>query len=273
MAWRPAKANLWHPDTILVPAAQELWGDYRGNTPPRGVLHTTETDYYPPSTKSYFGHKSWPHSTIGEAKDGRRGIFGHIPINRAARALKNPAGGVETNAAHAVQCEIVWRAGNAAAMPDWLLDLVASWMRYVEATVGVQRTAATFYGQNAGFTVASVNAKQRMTAAQWNTFNGWCGHQHVPENDHWDPGAIPIDRLLNTATSPHPQPPTQEDDDMAHRYGDKTGNDKSQVLVDGPIAVIIKHGDSAAALDEGNVKTILINPDDYRDIKARATNP
>lgn len=69
------------------------------------------------------------------------------------------------------------------------------------------------------------------------------------------------------------QPPIpQEDEDMAHRYGDKSGADRSQVLVDGPLAVIIKHKDSAVALDDGKVTTILLDPGDYADIKAQATN-
>jgi hypothetical protein len=49
-----------------------------------------------------------------------------------------------------------------------------------------------------------------MSAAEWDTFTGWCGHQHIPENDHTDPGALPIARLLAhpaAAVSP-------EEDDM-----------------------------------------------------------
>ena len=35
-----------------------------------------------------------------------------------------------------------------------------------------------------------------MTNDEWNDFDGWCGHQHVPENEHWDPGKLDIGRLL-----------------------------------------------------------------------------
>jgi hypothetical protein len=34
-----------------------------------------------------------------------------------------------------------------------------------------------------------------MSDDEWNAFNGWCGHQHVPENSHWDPGKLNIDHL------------------------------------------------------------------------------
>ena len=35
-----------------------------------------------------------------------------------------------------------------------------------------------------------------MTDQEWDQFGGVCGHQHVPENTHWDPGAIDWDTLL-----------------------------------------------------------------------------
>ena len=41
-----------------------------------------------------------------------------------------------------------------------------------------------------------------MSNSEWMAFSGWCGHQHVPENDHWDPGRINISRLLMTAGTP-----------------------------------------------------------------------
>lgn len=201
-------ADLWHPQAEQVRAPESSWGRYVDGYQPRGVLHTTETDSYTPSTKDYYGRDVWPHATIG-IKDGRGHIWQHIPINRAARALKNAAGGVETNNTHAIQCEIVWRAQNAPTMPDELLTAIATWMRWVEASVGVQPVAARFYGPGEGIVVASSTSPARMSPDQWHAFNGWCGHQHVPENDHWDPGAIPINRLL------------EENDDMALDANDK----------------------------------------------------
>ena len=35
----------------------------------------------------------------------------------------------------------------------------------------------------------------RMSAAEFTAFTGICGHQHVNDNDHWDPGALDIPRL------------------------------------------------------------------------------
>lgn len=203
--------DLWCPGAIRVPAPRGLWGSYVENYTWRGVLHTTESDQYPVSVQNYFGKSYWPHFTGGQAADGRRALFQHIPLNYSARALVNESGGVETNRAHAVQMEIVWRAANAPNMPDWLLNIVRTAMRYSEEAVGILPIAPVFYGLDAGFTLASPTAKQRMTTAQWNVFSGWCGHQHVPENSHWDPGKIPIDKLL---PAPTPAPDPDEEDDM-----------------------------------------------------------
>ncbi len=39
----------------------------------------------------------------------------------------------------------------------------------------------------------------RMSFSQWNSFKGVCGHQHVSENLHGDPGALGFDRILELA--------------------------------------------------------------------------
>jgi hypothetical protein len=38
-----------------------------------------------------------------------------------------------------------------------------------------------------------------MSAAKWTSFTGHCGHQHVPENLHGDPGAFPMVAILTAA--------------------------------------------------------------------------
>jgi peptidoglycan hydrolase-like protein with peptidoglycan-binding domain len=35
-----------------------------------------------------------------------------------------------------------------------------------------------------------------MSDDDWTKFNGICGHQHVPGNSHWDPGAMDIKGLV-----------------------------------------------------------------------------
>lgn len=115
------------------------------------------------------------------------------------------------------------------------------------------------------------------TAAKYGLF--WGGHYSGSRKDpmHYEFLGTPADvaQYPRGGANPAPPPPSQptEDEDMAHRYGANAGDDKSEVLVDGPIAIIIKHPDSAEALDGGNVKTIFINPEDYDDLKKQASNP
>ncbi|MBQ1164036.1 hypothetical protein KBZ21_39205, partial [Streptomyces sp. A73] len=39
----------------------------------------------------------------------------------------------------------------------------------------------------------------RMSYSKWNNYRGHCGHQHLPENAHGDPGAFPMAAILNAA--------------------------------------------------------------------------
>jgi hypothetical protein len=36
----------------------------------------------------------------------------------------------------------------------------------------------------------------RLSEAQWLSYNGWCGHAHVPNQEHWDPGKPDMAALL-----------------------------------------------------------------------------
>jgi hypothetical protein len=47
-----------------------------------------------------------------------------------------------------------------------------------------------------------------MSFAEWEAFKGICGHQHVPENDHGDPGNFPIKRLIELVKAKKGKPAT-----------------------------------------------------------------
>lgn len=177
--------ELWHPRAFRAPA-NKASGPFI-DVPPKIVLHTVEgkgTYSYNPA--SYYGNPYWPHSTI----DGV-GIHQHLPIDVYGFALANAAGGVETNRAYAIQCEILWFSAEIADLPDDVLANVADWVGWVAERTGAPILFAEFSGTNA----AGENAPQRFDGLEWLDFTGICGHQHVPENDHWDPGAFPVDRL------------------------------------------------------------------------------
>lgn len=161
-------------------------GAYTGG-PFKGVLHTTEGTSGGGAIGAFRANNSWPHFLVDYAGT----VWQFLDTNTAARALRNLAGGIETNTDSAIQIEVVGFAGQPNNHPAVQLNALKALMRWIEGATGVKpigpgKPFATGYGQNS----------LRLTNAQWDAFNGWCGHCHVPENDHWDPGAIDLGALL-----------------------------------------------------------------------------
>lgn len=188
------------------------WAD--GTTAPKLLLHTTEGGSIDGAVGAYRANNSWPHVTVDPA---RRRRVQHVPLDRPARALRNTSTPGQTNRSPTViQVEIV---GKAAETPgwddecDWLgTDVVGPLCRAAGIPI---RTTVTFHGLDAGFTLASTTARQRLTRAQWDSYRGILGHQHAPENTHWDPGGIDIARIIAAANRTTPTgPSTTGDDDM-----------------------------------------------------------
>ena len=132
-----------------------------------------------------------PHFTVHIDKSVTK-VHQHYPISVASRALRRIEGGPQTNRANAIQIEIAWIAKNAQSMPTELKTTVAELMRWIESRTGIKRKSLEYRSEDA----YGVNSKTRMSADDWYNFNGWCGHQHVPDNTHWDPGKIDIQYLL-----------------------------------------------------------------------------
>ncbi|MFW3474473.1 hypothetical protein [Streptomyces microflavus] len=169
--------------------------------------------------------------------------YQHYDVDESARALANKLGGVETNTANVFQIELVgtcddkyaktWSGKTAGVdyiywpdAPEWALAEVAWLVRWLHDNHGVPLTCVKdwlSYGKDSrrsGITPASYGASPaRMSMAAWQTFTGWCGHQHVPENDHGDPGSMDFARVIALAkgsakpTAPAKPAATPEEDD------------------------------------------------------------
>lgn len=164
---------LWHPNAVRRIHIDA--GGFQGGGR-KIVWHTTETRNLP----NYGG--SAPHFTLDPAT-GR--LWQHIPLNRAARALK--AGG--PNFWNTIQVELIGFAKDSHAWPDGRYKRIAKLARWIEANFGVPRRAqVTFKGNGATPHMAS--------RAAFKAYAGHIGHQHVPGNDHWDPGKLTIDLVL-----------------------------------------------------------------------------
>jgi len=171
------------------------------------VLHTTEGGGWP----DYSGGATAPNLTIRADKAMKRfKIRQHFPLNRSSRALQNLIGGVETNTLNCIQIELigscVQKDGFGAVYwpdaPDWcyqalgkVLNTLAALYPAIPLTVPVLWLPyPTSYGPS----------QARMTGTQWSNFRGICGHQHVPENVHGDPGNLPMGKILAPPPVVHP---------------------------------------------------------------------
>lgn len=180
--------ELWDPAAARDPMADagaHIAGPYRI------VLHTTEGGTYAGARSAYKTNNSAPHFT-GSYEKGRFEHWQHVALNRSATALRHPAGTVHTNRLSAIQIEVVAQAAKPA-WPDGLMVGVADLIAWIATQTGVKSVAPHFKPYPASY---GLNNGIRFTPADWLTFNGVCGHQHVPGNDHGDPGAINIVALL-----------------------------------------------------------------------------
>jgi hypothetical protein len=187
----------------------------RADAPSRIVIHTTETARLP----GYREGSVAPHFTIGVGDPGslpneQKGtvrIWQHISLDRTASALRHNRGTIETNhmGAHCIQIECITYigdqdaagiVGNKGKFPKALSKALAGLVQEITSALGdininihpEKWSASGSYGEK---------ASQRLTEAEWETFNGICGHEHVPNNTHWDPGAFDIKEFMGLVGS------------------------------------------------------------------------
>lgn len=179
-------------------------GNYTSG-PRKFVIHTTEGSTAAGAFAAYedggVPHFTWVLPSRGAAK------YQHIDTAVAASALRNESGGVQTNRDSAIQVEIVGFSKDTRYLDDDDLKWLGDAIREVCEREAIDwHKAPTFYDGQSGFTLATPTARQRMSEATWDAYNGVCGHQHVPENSHWDPGALDYPRLLQLQEEDMPTP-------------------------------------------------------------------
>ncbi len=180
--------------------ANRSGGSYAIDVADKLVLHTTEGNSIGAAVGAYTSAGSWPHFTVDPLRQLR---VQHLPINRAAFALYNYSSTpMETNrAGDVIQVEIVGFAGSTHTYSDawysWLANYV---VRPICQAAGIPNRCTRFYGAYEGFVLASEHWVGRMEQAEFYAYSGICGHQNVGDgNDHWDPGGLSAEKLLNYA--------------------------------------------------------------------------
>ncbi len=142
------------------------------------VHHTTEGSSAQGAFNAFRAHRSDPHFTV----DGTA-IYQHIDTGAAARALRNPPGGVQTNRDSAIQIEVVGFAHRPKTRAT--LENVRQLCRWIETTHNVPRVWPN--GRPKPARNGNDPGGHNRSAANWDGKAGHYGHCHVPENVHWDP--------------------------------------------------------------------------------------
>jgi len=232
---------------------------YPGSAMEVNVLcwHSTEGTSLP----SYDGGSMAPNFTAKPDFAAKRLVwYQHFDFDVSSRALRNLTGGVETNTLNVGQVEIVgtcdptthakWaRSGiqhlYMAELPDWAIRDLAAFAKWANTNHGVPLSSGlTFKAYPSSYGGNGV----RMNGTQWNNFTGHCGHQHVPENDHGDPGAFPMAAILAAAKNG-----TTQEDDVALTDADKTWI--ANAIKTNSFAGVWNTDAIGAPADAGDVKT------------------
>lgn len=187
-------ARMWMPGAATLPSPRD--GGSMVGGPARATEHVMVTPY----TWSALQAARFLVQQGTEAHLTCHPISGQavqmIPANRAARALANPAGGVQTNRQGSVNIQTEW-----VAMPDGFdTDLTDAGKRLVAAranwldSLGVDRVVG---GSNPpAQTYAQANARGHRSTSRWLNSGGYFNHSDVPENLHWDTAVRDMRRVM-----------------------------------------------------------------------------
>lgn len=110
----------------------------------------------------------------------------YLPLNQFAKALEHPRGTPETNRAGCRQVEIAGKASEAGRWPTSYYERLGALAVLIEHRTDIRRANYHPFGRNA----------QRLTPTGFIRAKGHLGHQHVPNNSHWDPGSFRIGTLF-----------------------------------------------------------------------------
>lgn len=153
------------------------------------VLHTTESKAgTAKAVANYLRTKRSESHEVYDPSSDETVVL--MRADQPARSLQNLPGGVETNRRGGVyQIEVVGHAADVAGYGEgWYQNLA----KHVALVCFLTGTPLEFPHQFVAYPrpAYGLRSGHRMSGADWLVCRGVVGHQHVPENDHGDPGDI-----------------------------------------------------------------------------------
>lgn len=165
---------------------------------PKGCMHTTEGGSIAGAMSAY---APYPPHLIYDWRN-RRGVQ-HVRLDRASYSAMD---GNDDD--YMIQVELVGFAAETRFWPEQALrNIAADVVAPLEQYFKIPRRLIWhgFKDGRDGIVLAAPNSPIRLNWVQLRDFAGWLGHQHLPApDDHWDPGALPVQRILNYLTQEAP---------------------------------------------------------------------
>lgn len=192
-------ADGWVEHAIRVNNARSGGGTYAPGYPYRIGIHEIQGQNRLELAAS---HPSPPHLWYSP---GTRVLYQTVPFTRSSFAFYQPPDAPHpTNKACALQVELEGYSEDTPWEPDeWLTNIAIDVIVPCCQWAAMQGQPINLLNVPPPHVVpgsASVNAPQRFSWAYWATFNGVCGHVHIPGNgDRWDPGALAMQRIAHHA--------------------------------------------------------------------------
>lgn len=202
-------------------------GVYDETAHPKLGWHTWESTNWMAAENAF--RKYPPHLAVFPPWPGKEASVGkrqYVPLNHHAYAFA----GNESDDEYVIQVEVAGFAKQMRHTPDVVLEWLArEVVMPLERAVGIPRIIVKHGFQDAGY-LATKTSKIRLSLAELRNFSGHLGHQHMPSPDtHWDPGALPIQDILEIA-------------DGLDQYKSKNGRD-----VEIPLNLAVNDHDERAA--------------------------
>jgi hypothetical protein len=170
-------------------------GPYDDWSAPKVLWHTTEGGSVLGARKAFAPYP--PHLCYDpNTRQGEQ----YIPLNRHSYSLRKS----ESDDEYCIQVELVGYASQTHLWSDTLLRAIAQdIVRPLRELAGVPDVVVWkgFHGERDGIVLASTKSPIRLTDAELRAFSGHLGHQHAPGSgtdgdEHWDPGALPMGKIL-----------------------------------------------------------------------------